>query len=280
MRTLQVLTDVYGPRLTGSPNLKGAAEWVVKETTAWGLKNAHLEPWDFGHPGWLNERLSVHVVSPVKDALVAEALAWTPGTNGPVTAQVDPAGAAGAADARSSSPRSSTSSAATVKGKIVLVGKRRSRWRVTIDPPAKRREDSDVRAQFDPAPRRARRSARARRSPPQPPADTDIADRRTRSPSSSTSSSSRAGARRPRQRRRPRARPDPRLQQPHLRHRQGGADRRDAQRGLRPHLAADRRRPRRSSSSSNIVNQVYPEGTHAVQRRRRDSRAPTRPTRS
>src|SRR5512139_2514732 len=87
MRTLQVLTDVYGPRLTGSPNLKGASEWVVKETTAWGLKNAHLEPWNFGHPGWLNERLSVHVVSPVKDALVAEALAWTPGTNGPVTAQ-------------------------------------------------------------------------------------------------------------------------------------------------------------------------------------------------
>ena len=56
MRTLQVLTDVYGPRLTGSPNLKAASEWVVKETTAWGLKNAHLEPWDFGHPGWLNER--------------------------------------------------------------------------------------------------------------------------------------------------------------------------------------------------------------------------------
>jgi hypothetical protein len=88
MKTLQVLTDVYGPRLTGSPNLKGASDWVVKETTAWGLKNARLEPWDFGHPGWLNERLSVHVVSPVKDALVAEALAWTPGTNGPVTAQV------------------------------------------------------------------------------------------------------------------------------------------------------------------------------------------------
>src|SRR5262245_2032436 len=90
MRTLQVLTDVYGPRLTGSPNLKAASERVVKETTAWGLKNAHREPWSFGHPGWLNERLSVHVVSPVKDPLVVEALAWTPGTNGPVTAQTVP----------------------------------------------------------------------------------------------------------------------------------------------------------------------------------------------
>src|SRR4029453_12233460 len=86
MRTLHFLTDVYGPRLTGSPNLKAAQDWVVAETSKWGLKNAHLEPWSFGHPGWLNEKLSVHVVSPVKDALVVEALAWTPGTNGAVTA--------------------------------------------------------------------------------------------------------------------------------------------------------------------------------------------------
>ena len=51
MRTLQVLTDLYGPRLTGSPNLKGASEWVVKETTAWGLKNAHApdEKLDLGN---------------------------------------------------------------------------------------------------------------------------------------------------------------------------------------------------------------------------------------
>jgi len=87
LRTLHFLTDVYGPRLTGSPNLKAAQDWVVKETTTWGLKNAHLEPWSFGHPGWVNEQLSVHVTSPVKDSLVTEALAWTPGTNGPVTAQ-------------------------------------------------------------------------------------------------------------------------------------------------------------------------------------------------
>ena len=47
--------------------------------------NGHLEPWDFGHPGWVNERLSVHVVSPVKDTLDFEVLAWTPGTDGTVT---------------------------------------------------------------------------------------------------------------------------------------------------------------------------------------------------
>src|SRR5690606_2313998 len=87
LKTLHVLTDVHGPRLTGSPNLKRASDWVVTQATEWGLTNAHLEPWEFGHPGWLNERLSVHEVSPVKDALVVEALAWTPGPKGAVTAE-------------------------------------------------------------------------------------------------------------------------------------------------------------------------------------------------
>jgi hypothetical protein len=87
MRTEHMLTDIYGPRLTGSPNHKGAAEWVVKQMTAWGLQNAHLEPWDFGHPGWLNERLTAHMISPVKDVLTCEVLAWTPSTRGVVRAK-------------------------------------------------------------------------------------------------------------------------------------------------------------------------------------------------
>ena len=82
MKTMHMFTDVYGPRLTGSPNHKHAAEWAVKQMSAWGLQNAHLEPWDFGHVGWLNERLTAIIVSPVKDPLVCEALAWTPSTRG------------------------------------------------------------------------------------------------------------------------------------------------------------------------------------------------------
>ena len=41
MRTMHFLTDVHGPRLTGSPNHKAAAEWAAKEMTSWGLANAH-----------------------------------------------------------------------------------------------------------------------------------------------------------------------------------------------------------------------------------------------
>ena len=84
LRTTHVLTDRYGPRPTGSPNLKAAGEWAVRQLEAWGLQNGRMEPWNWSYPGWLNERLSAHIVSPVKDHLVAEALAWTPGTDGRV----------------------------------------------------------------------------------------------------------------------------------------------------------------------------------------------------
>src|SRR5688500_20219826 len=35
MRTLHFLTDVYGPRLTGSPNHKNAAEWALTQLREW-----------------------------------------------------------------------------------------------------------------------------------------------------------------------------------------------------------------------------------------------------
>jgi len=148
MRTLHVLTDVYGPRLTGSPNLKAAGEWAIKQMESWGFTNGHLEPWDFGHAGWLNERLSVHIVAPVKDHLEAEAVAWTPGTNGTVTAHAwqllmperpTPAELTAFLDGMKDK----------VKGKIVLVGKH-TLVPVNLTPPAKRRADDQVRAQYDP----------------------------------------------------------------------------------------------------------------------------------
>src|SRR5262249_1745000 len=41
MHTMHFLTDVYGPRLTGSPNHEAAADWAIREMTAWGFENAH-----------------------------------------------------------------------------------------------------------------------------------------------------------------------------------------------------------------------------------------------
>ena len=87
MRTLHFLADVYGPRVTGSPSLKAAGEWAVKTMDGWGMKNAHLEPWNWGHPGWTNDLAWGAITSPVKDSLVLEVVAWTPGTKGIVHAK-------------------------------------------------------------------------------------------------------------------------------------------------------------------------------------------------
>jgi carboxypeptidase Q len=87
MEIMSYLTDVYGPRLTNSPNIKEAANWTTTKLKEWQLANVHLEPWGtpFGR-GWSNERFSAQVISPRPFPLIAYAKAWTPGTNGPVTA--------------------------------------------------------------------------------------------------------------------------------------------------------------------------------------------------
>jgi carboxypeptidase Q len=81
------LTDVYGPRLTGSPGYLRAAEWCVSKLKEWGIDNAHLEKWGPFGKGWQNERLAVNLVEPSYAPLIATATAWTGSTNGPVTAE-------------------------------------------------------------------------------------------------------------------------------------------------------------------------------------------------
>lgn len=150
MKTMHMFTDLYGPRLTGSPNHKAAAEWAVKQMTAWGFDNAHLEPWDFKHPGWANERLSAHLISPVKDPLVCEALAWTPGTKGTVTAKAHQL----LLPERPSQDQLTSFFAAQkplVRGKIVLVGKP-AVIPVNLNPPAKRQTDEQALRRYGPNP--------------------------------------------------------------------------------------------------------------------------------
>src|SRR5436853_5303369 len=149
MHTMHFLADVYGPRLTGSPNHKAAAEWAARQLTLWGLSNAHLEAWDFGHPGWLNERLTAHLIAPVKDALVCEVLAWTPSTNGTVAAQAY----------QMILPEKPTQDELTaylntqkdkVKGRVVLAGKHQF-VKMTIDPAPLRLDDKAVKERYDPS---------------------------------------------------------------------------------------------------------------------------------
>ena len=55
MEITSYLTDVYGPRLTGSPNINEAAVWTQKTLKEWGLANVHVEAYPFGR-GWQNQR--------------------------------------------------------------------------------------------------------------------------------------------------------------------------------------------------------------------------------
>jgi hypothetical protein len=93
MWIIHEVADVYGPRVTGTPNLRHAQDWAVETMKSWGLANPHLESWTFqppsaAHPapGWANIELTADAVSPFTGQLMVKPLAWTPSTKGPVTA--------------------------------------------------------------------------------------------------------------------------------------------------------------------------------------------------
>ena len=81
------LTDVYGPRLTGSPGLKAAAEWAAKQFTGWGLANTNLEKWGPFGRGWSQVKFSAHLKEPAYAPFIGFSRPWSPGTNGAVTGE-------------------------------------------------------------------------------------------------------------------------------------------------------------------------------------------------
>ncbi|HWW75568.1 MAG TPA: M20/M25/M40 family metallo-hydrolase [Pyrinomonadaceae bacterium] len=88
MRTLDQLTNVIGPRLTGSPGMRRANEWTREQLAKWGLQNAHVEPWGTFGRGWSLRRFSADAVEPQAFPLNAYPKAWSPATRGPLTAEV------------------------------------------------------------------------------------------------------------------------------------------------------------------------------------------------
>ena len=86
MDLMSWLSDVYGPRLTWSPNLSRAGDWAMGEMKKWGLTNVHEERWD--NPpglGWENERFSLMATAPMPFIVEAVPQAWSPSTNGTAT---------------------------------------------------------------------------------------------------------------------------------------------------------------------------------------------------
>ncbi len=86
MENLFYMSEVYGPRVNNSRNHRAAAEWAMQQMKQWGLKNVHLEKWPFGY-GWQIKKYYAAMESPAYAAIPGFPLAWTPGTNGAITAE-------------------------------------------------------------------------------------------------------------------------------------------------------------------------------------------------
>ena len=82
------LTDVYGPRLTGSPMLDKATKWAQEQLTAWGLQNVHTEAWGPFGRGWELQHFEAHCLEPSYFPLLAYPKAWSPSTKGVLTGEV------------------------------------------------------------------------------------------------------------------------------------------------------------------------------------------------
>ncbi len=160
MHVMHHFTDLYGPRLTGSPNYVNAAKWGAREMQAWGFDKALLEPFEFGYPGWVSERAVGLMLKPVSDTLTFEVLAWTPSTKGIVIADavniVIPQFPSASNPNTMQNPTRDELTAyldsvkGEINGKIVLVGKH-AFLEQTLAPPAKRVPDEDMKRRYDPA---------------------------------------------------------------------------------------------------------------------------------
>src|SRR5438874_2775829 len=134
MEHLFYLTDVSGSRLTNSPGFFTAADWVVKRLGEWGI-SAHQEKWGPFGRGWTYTRFTAQMLEPTSVPLIGAPLAYTPGTNGPVSGD--------AMIVAMTSESDFAKYKGTLKGKMVLLGPGRD-LQMSLQPLASRRSDSDL----------------------------------------------------------------------------------------------------------------------------------------
>ena len=82
------LTDVYGPRVTNSPNYKKAGDWTIRKLTEWGLTGVKLEPWGPFGRGWSNDTFYAQALEPTAFPIIGYSKAWSNGTSGRVSGEV------------------------------------------------------------------------------------------------------------------------------------------------------------------------------------------------
>jgi hypothetical protein len=152
LSNLTFLSDVIGPRLTGSANLKRANEWAAEKMKSYGLTNVKLEPWELP-VAWERGTATARIVEPDNGKVLTVAAAgWSPGTKGKIIGDVV------VINARS--PEELKKYEGKLKGAIVLRG-----------PPANVRPITDLSSPFDRA--GGPGGGGGAGQPPQPPGKTE-----------------------------------------------------------------------------------------------------------
>jgi carboxypeptidase Q len=112
VQTVAHLTDRIGGRLTNSPGMRDAERWTQQQFKAYGLSNVHTEGFEFGR-GWWIEESSLRMTAPRPITLRAIPVAWTPATQGEISAPI--------VIAPMSDPKHFDAWKGKLAGKIVLV---------------------------------------------------------------------------------------------------------------------------------------------------------------
>lgn len=86
MEIVSWLSDVHGPRVTGTPAIEAAKDWAAERMRSWGLRVSE-ERFAYGR-GWSLERFHAHMIEPRVMPIIGYPRAWTPGTDGMLTAEV------------------------------------------------------------------------------------------------------------------------------------------------------------------------------------------------
>ncbi len=143
METLFEMTDVNGPRLTGSTGMRNAEKWAKAKLESWGLANAGIEQWGGFGKGWEINKSYVAMTAPYYQALIAVPKAWTPGTNGPVSGN--------AIFVKIDSMGDMAKYAGKLRGKVIIMSGMNSEAKLNFNGDAKRLTDSELyKMEFDP----------------------------------------------------------------------------------------------------------------------------------
>ena len=87
MEHISWLSDVHGPRVTGTPAIEQARVWTMEKLREWGLSDVREERFAFGY-GWSLVRFHAHIIEPQVMPIIGYPKSWSSSTNGTVTAEV------------------------------------------------------------------------------------------------------------------------------------------------------------------------------------------------